>query len=48
MLAGLLFRAFSVALSGILLGMHFFSDVLAGAAIGSAPVMPPRCCSGSA
>jgi len=33
---GLLFCAFSVALSRILLGMHFLSDVLAGAAIGSA------------
>ena len=36
MLIGLLFCAFSVALSRILLGMHFLSDVLAGAAIGSA------------
>ena len=36
MLVGLLFCAFSVALSRILLGMHFLSDVLAGAAIGSA------------
>src|SRR6266851_7318374 len=35
-LIGLLFCAFSVALSRILLGMHFLSDVLAGAAIGSA------------
>ena len=35
MLIGLLFTAFSVALSRILLGMHFLSDVLAGAAIGS-------------
>jgi undecaprenyl-diphosphatase len=35
MLLGLLFCAFSVALSRILLGMHFLSDVLAGAAIGS-------------
>jgi len=35
-LLGLLFCAFSVALSRILLGMHFLSDVLAGAAIGSA------------
>jgi undecaprenyl-diphosphatase len=35
MLPGLLFCAFSVALSRILLGMHFLSDVLAGAAIGS-------------
>ena len=32
---GLLFCAFSVALSRILLGMHFLSDVLAGAVIGS-------------
>jgi len=36
LLIGLLFCAFSVALSRILLGMHFLSDVLAGAAIGSA------------
>lgn len=36
MLVGLLFCAFSVALSRILLGMHFLSDVLAGAVIGSA------------
>src|ERR1700676_1497184 len=36
MLIGLLFCAFSVALSRVLLGMHFLSDVLAGAAIGSA------------
>ena len=36
LLMGLLFCAFSVALSRILLGMHFLSDVLAGAAIGSA------------
>jgi undecaprenyl-diphosphatase len=35
MLLGLLFCAFSVALSRILLGMHFLSDVLVGAAIGS-------------
>jgi len=34
--AGLLFCAVSVAASRILLGMHFLSDVLAGAAIGSA------------
>ena len=33
---GLLFCALSVAASRILLGMHFLSDVLAGAAIGSA------------
>jgi undecaprenyl-diphosphatase len=32
--AGLLFCAFSVAASRVLLGMHFLSDVLAGAAIG--------------
>jgi len=31
----LLFCAVSVALSRILLGMHFFSDVLAGAALGT-------------
>jgi undecaprenyl-diphosphatase len=35
MLPWLLFCAFSVALSRILLGMHFLSDVLAGAALGS-------------
>jgi len=33
---GLVFCAVSVAASRILLGMHFFSDVLAGAVIGSA------------
>jgi len=33
---GLLFCAVSVALSRILLGMHFLSDVLAGAVIGTA------------
>jgi undecaprenyl-diphosphatase len=32
---GLFFCALSVALSRIILGMHFLSDVLAGAAIGS-------------
>ena len=36
MLPGLLFCAVSIAVSRILLGMHFLSDVLAGAAIGSA------------
>ena len=35
MIAGLLFCAVSVALSRILLGMHFLTDVIAGAAIGS-------------
>jgi len=34
LLAGLLFCALSVAASRILLGMHFLSDVIAGAAIG--------------
>jgi undecaprenyl-diphosphatase len=33
---GLLFCAASVAASRVLLGMHFLSDVLAGAAIGTA------------
>ena len=32
---GLMFCAFSIAASRILLGMHFLSDVLAGAAIGT-------------
>ena len=32
---GLCFCAFSVAISRVLLGMHFVSDVLAGAALGS-------------
>jgi undecaprenyl-diphosphatase len=34
--AGLLFCAFSIAISRILLGMHFLSDVIAGALIGAA------------
>jgi len=33
---GMLFCAFSIALSRIVLGMHFLSDVLAGAVIGCA------------
>src|ERR1700722_14190267 len=36
MLPGLFFCAVSVAVSRILLGMHFLSDVTAGAAIGGA------------
>jgi undecaprenyl-diphosphatase len=36
LLPGLLFCAASVALSRIMLGMHFLSDVLAGALIGTA------------
>jgi undecaprenyl-diphosphatase len=36
LLAGLLFVAASVALSRILLGMHFLSDVVAGAIVGAA------------
>jgi len=31
----MLFFAVSIALSRVLLGMHFLSDVLAGAALGS-------------
>ena len=34
-MAGLLFCALSVAVSRVLLGMHFLSDVVAGASIGS-------------
>jgi undecaprenyl-diphosphatase len=33
---GVLFCAFSIAISRILLGMHFLSDVLAGCLIGGA------------
>lgn len=36
MLPGLFFCAVNIALSRILLGMHFLSDVLAGAALGTA------------
>ncbi len=36
LMLGLMFCAISVALSRILLGMHFLSDVVAGSAIGSA------------
>jgi len=36
MVLGLLFSAASVAVSRVLLGMHFLSDVLAGALIGTA------------
>jgi undecaprenyl-diphosphatase len=36
MLPGLYFCALSVAVSRILLGMHFLSDVVAGAALGTA------------
>jgi undecaprenyl-diphosphatase len=35
MLPGLLFCAISIAASRVVLGMHFLSDVLAGAALGS-------------
>ena len=35
LIIGLLFCAFSIAGSRILLGMHFLSDVLAGALIGT-------------
>jgi undecaprenyl-diphosphatase len=34
-MAGLLFCAVSVAISRVLLGMHFLSDVVAGAIIGT-------------
>ena len=36
LLAGLFFCAISIAVSRILLGMHFLSDVLAGCVLGSA------------
>jgi undecaprenyl-diphosphatase len=35
MLPGLLFCAVSIAASRVVLGMHFLSDVLAGAALGA-------------
>ncbi|HTW66906.1 MAG TPA: phosphatase PAP2 family protein [Bryobacteraceae bacterium] len=35
LMIGLLFCAFSIAMSRILLGMHFLSDVVAGALIGA-------------
>jgi undecaprenyl-diphosphatase len=33
--AGLLFCAFSIALSRIMLGLHFLSDVIVGSALGA-------------
>jgi undecaprenyl-diphosphatase len=36
LVAVLMFCAFSIAASRILLGMHFLSDVMAGAVIGTA------------
>ena len=35
MKSGLLFIAGSIAISRLMLGMHFLSDVLAGAALGA-------------
>ena len=35
LMVGLLFCAFSIALSRIVLGMHFLSDVLVGAGLGA-------------
>ena len=35
MLAGLLFCAVSIAVSRVILGMHFLSDVMAGGIIGA-------------
>jgi undecaprenyl-diphosphatase len=35
MLPGLLFCAISIAASRVVLGMHFLSDVLAGATLGA-------------
>ena len=35
LIAGLLFCAVSIALSRVLMGMHFLSDVIAGSAIGA-------------
>jgi undecaprenyl-diphosphatase len=42
LLAGLLFCAASVAISRILLGLHFLTDVLAGSALGVALGIRPR------
>jgi undecaprenyl-diphosphatase len=36
LMPGLLFCAFSIGISRILLGMHFLSDVVVGASLGTA------------